>query len=235
MILVAEELDVYYDEIIALDGISFEVSEGEIVSIIGANGAGKTTIMNALSGIVPIKKGTVRFSNKRIDNLPSHKIVNLGMVHVPEGRMLFSHMTVLENLEMGAYLGRAKTNKAQSLEKVLDMFPDLAERGNQQASMLSGGQQQMLSIARGLMSLPKLLLLDEPSLGLAPLLVEIVFRSLNLINKEGTPILLVEQNTSLALAVSRRGYVIENGRIVLSGESENLTNNSLVKQAFLGI
>jgi len=235
MILTVEQIVVYYGEVRVLDHVSFQMSESEVISIIGSNGAGKTTIMKALSGIAPIRSGNVYFLGEKMDRLPPHKIVDMGLIHIPEGRMLFSHMTVLENLDMGAYLKKAKANKRESLEKVFQLFPVLAERKNQQASTLSGGEQQMLSIARGLMSLPKLLIFDEPSLGLAPLLVENVFKTLRIINEGGIPILLVEQNTSLALAVSQRSYVIENGNVVLSGKSENLINDEMVKRAFLGI
>jgi branched-chain amino acid transport system ATP-binding protein len=233
MILTVNVVDAYYGEVQVLSNVSFRVAGGEIVTVIGSNGAGKTTLMRALSGLTRIRAGTILFQGVKIECLPPHRIVDMGMIHIPEGRMLFSHMTVLENLEMGAYL--KKHEKDRSLERVYRLFPVLAEKRNHQASTLSGGEQQMLSIGRGIMALPKLLILDEPSLGLAPLLVENVFNALRLINEDGLPILLVEQNTSLALAVSKRGYVIENGRIVLEGASCELKDSELVRKAFLGI
>lgn len=233
-LLEVKGLEVYYGVIQALKGIDFEVNEGEIVTLIGANGAGKTTTMQSVIGLIPPKAGTVGFEGKEITHLPCHKIVSLGMSQVPEGRRVFQELTVYQNLLMGAYIQKDKKAIKEDIEKIYARFPRLEERKNQIAGTLSGGEQQMLAMGRALMSRPKLLMLDEPSMGLSPLLVDEVFTIIKDLNKEGTTVLLVEQNAGKSLAISDRAYVLENGRIVLSGTGEELLQSEEVKKAYLG-
>ena len=233
-LLEVKDLEVYYGVICALKGISFEVNEGEIVTLIGANGAGKTTTMQSIVGLIPSRAGTVTFDGNNISKTPCHKIVHLGMTQVPEGRRIFQELTVYENLLMGAYSVKDQSKFKSDLEEVFTRFPRLAERRNQIAGTLSGGEQQMLAMGRALMSHPKLLMLDEPSMGLSPLLVDQVFEIIKDINKDGTTILLVEQNAGKSLAISNRAYVLENGQIVLSGTGEELASSETVKKAYLG-
>ncbi|HBT20240.1 MAG TPA: ABC transporter ATP-binding protein [Peptococcaceae bacterium] len=229
-----KDIDVYYGAIHALKGINLEIKQGEIVTLIGANGAGKSTTLRTISGLVHPKKGTITFEGQDITRLPAQKIVELGISHVPEGRRPFAKMTVLENLELGAYLRKDKDGVRKSLERVFEYFPRLKERMYQKAGTLSGGEQQMLAIGRALMSKPKLLLLDEPSMGLAPILVQEIFKIIKEINEAGTTILLVEQNAHMALQIADRAYVLETGRIVLSGAAEELAETEAVKNAYLG-
>lgn len=233
-LLEVKGLEVYYGVIQALKGIDFEVNEGEIVTLIGANGAGKTTTMQSVIGLIPPKAGTVSFEGKEITHLPCHKIVSLGMSQVPEGRRIFQELTVYQNLLMGAYIQKDKKAIKEDIEKIYARFPRLEERKNQIAGTLSGGEQQMLAMGRALMSRPKLLMLDEPSMGLSPLLVDEVFTIIKDLNKEGTTVLLVEQNAGKSLAISNRAYVLENGRIVLPGTGEELLQSEEVKKAYLG-
>ncbi len=233
--LKVDEINVYYGDVQVLYGVSLEVREGEIVTIVGANGAGKTTLLKTIAGILRSTSGTIYFFRERIDYFPSHHIVGMGLVRIPEGRKVFSSMSVLENLELGSYLSKAKAKRAESLQKVFSLFPVLRERSQQSAGTLSGGEQQMLAIGRGLMSLPSLLMLDEPSLGLAPLLVREIFYTVHEINRHGTTILLVEQNVFNALDMAHRGYVLENGRIVLQGKSKELLGDEYIKKSYLGI
>ena len=212
-----------------------EIDQQKIVTIIGANGAGKTTFLKTIAGILRPTSGEIRFLGDRIDHLYPHKIVEKGLVRIPEGRKIFPSLSVLENLELGSYLPKPKAKRPESLEKVFFLFPVLKERSKQLAGTLSGGEQQMLAIGRGIMSLPRLLMLDEPSLGLAPVLVREIFRSVREINQQGTTILLVEQNVFAALDLAHDGYVLENGRIVLKGKSKDLLHNEHIKEAFLGI
>ncbi|MEI7864126.1 MAG: ABC transporter ATP-binding protein [Chthoniobacterales bacterium] len=229
------DLHVTYGAITALHGISINVPASTIVTLIGANGAGKSSTLRAVSGIATVSQGSITFEGRDITNHPPHEIVGLGIAQSPEGRMAFSNLTVLENLRMGAYLRRDKRELAQDLERSFELFPRLKERRKQSAGTLSGGEQQMLAIARALMSRPKCLLLDEPSLGLAPILVETIFTCIVEINREmGLAILLVEQNANLALQVASRGYVLETGRVVLHDTSENLRANPTVRSAYLG-
>lgn len=232
--LEVKNLEVFYGVICALKGISFEVNEGEIVTLIGANGAGKTTTMQSVVGLIPSKAGTVTFDGNDITKTPCHKIVHLGMTQVPEGRRVFQELTVYENLLMGAYSNKSNATFKEDLERIYTQFPRLAERKNQIAGTLSGGEQQMLAMGRALMSKPKLLMLDEPSMGLSPLLVDQVFEIIKSINKDGTTVLLVEQNAGKSLAISDRGYVLENGSIVLSGTGKELMESEEVKKAYLG-
>lgn len=233
-LLEVKGLEVYYGVIQALKGIDFEVNEGEIVTLIGANGAGKTTTMQSVIGLIPPKAGTVSFEGKEITHLHCHKIVSLGMSQVPEGRRIFQELTVYQNLLMGAYIQKDKKAIKEDIEKIYARFPRLEERKNQIAGTLSGGEQQMLAMGRALMSRPKLLMLDEPSMGLSPLLVDEVFTIIKDLNKEGTTVLLVEQNAGKSLAISDRAYVLENGKIVLSGTGEELLQSEEVKKAYLG-
>lgn len=228
--------DVYtaYGPIEVLKGISLEVKEKEIVTIIGANGAGKTTTLMTICGINKIKKGTITFEGKNIDNFPPHDIVGLGISQVPEGRRIFPRMTVKENLEMGAFKREDRKNIQSSMEKAFNLFPILKERQSQKGGTLSGGEQQMLAVARALMSKPKLLLLDEPSLGLAPIIVTKIFEVIKELNKSGTTILLVEQNARMALQIAHRGYVMELGRITISDTPKELLANPKVIEAYLG-
>lgn len=233
-ILEISDLNVYYGAIHAIKGISFHVMKGEIVTLIGANGAGKTTTLNTISGLLKPRSGKIIFEGKRIDKSPPHKIVDLGISQAPEGRKIFPNLSTLENLELGAYTRKDKEGIKKDLEKVFELFPRLKERLKQNAGTLSGGEQQMLSIGRALMSSPKVMLLDEPSLGLAPMLVKSIFSTVLEINQKGTTILLVEQNAHMALQIAHRGYVIETGRIVLEDTAKNLVNNQQVKEAYLG-
>ncbi len=233
-LLEVKNLEVYYGVINALKNISFEVNEGEIVTLIGANGAGKSTTMQSVVGLIPKKNGTVTFDGKDISHMPCHKIVHLGMTQVPEGRRIFQELTVYENLLMGAFSMKDSSGFKNDLEAVYSRFERLYERKNQIAGTLSGGEQQMLAMGRAIMSHPKLLMLDEPSMGLSPLLVDQVFDIIKDINKDGTTILLVEQNAGKSLAISDRAYVLENGKIVLSGTGSELMASDVVKEAYLG-
>ena len=232
--LEVNNLEVYYGVICALKGISFHVNEGEIVSLIGANGAGKTTTMQSVIGLLPKKNGTVTFNGTDITKMPCHKIVRSGMTQVPEGRRIFQELTVYENLLMGAYTNNDQAKFKTDLESIYDRFPRLAERRNQIAGTLSGGEQQMLAISRALMCHPKLLMLDEPSMGLSPLLVDQVFEIIKDINRDGTTILLGEQNAGKSLAISDRAYVMETGSIVLTGTGAELAASEKVRKAYLG-
>ena len=233
-LLEVKDLEVYYGVIQALKGISFEVNKGEIVTLIGANGAGKTTTMQSIMGLIPAKAGSVTYNGQDITKTPAHKIVHLGMTQVPEGRHVFQELTVYENLMMGAYTQKNKAQIKKDIEEIYTRFPRLAERKNQIAGTLSGGEQQMLAMGRAMMCHPDLLMLDEPSMGLSPLLVDQVFDIIKDYHKQGTTILLVEQNAGKSLAVSDRAYVLENGRIVLSGTGEELLKSDEVKKAYLG-
>ena len=236
MLLNIQGVDTYYGRAQALKGISFRINEKELIAILGANGSGKTTLLNTISGLLKPKAGTVEFEGKRIDTLSPDAIVRMGISQCPEGRRLFPVMTVLKNLSLGGYVRRKdKLGIEETMEEVFDLFPVLKERQHQLAGTLSGGEQQMLAIGRALMSYPKLLMLDEPSLGLAPLLVSRIFWAIQDINQRGTAICLVEQNASMALKVAQRGYVLESGEIVFSGSSEQLRNEEKVKQAYLGL
>ena len=231
--LKAEDLNVYYGPIHAVKGVSFEVNEGEIVTLIGANGAGKSTTLKTLSGLMRSRGGAIEFMGKSIASTPAHKIVELGLAHVPEGRRIFTSMTVEENLDMGAFIKKG-ANVEEDKERVFEQFPRLKERRKQIAGTLSGGEQQMLAMGRALMSSPKLLMLDEPSMGLAPILVEQVFDIITELHKAGTTILLVEQNAEMALSIADRAYVMETGRITLSGTGEELAASEEVQKAYLG-
>lgn len=233
-LLEVKNLEVNYGVIRAIKDISFEVNEGEIVTLIGANGAGKTTTMQSTVGLIPKKSGKVIFDGQDITKVPCHKIVKLGMTQVPEGRRIFGELTVYENLLMGAYSMKDRSGFKADIESVYARFPRLFERKNQVAGTLSGGEQQMLAMGRAIMSHPKLLMLDEPSMGLSPLLVDQVFEIIKEINKDGTTILLVEQNAGKSLAISDRAYVLENGEIVLSGTGKELSESEMVKKAYLG-
>ncbi len=233
-LLEVNNLEVYYGVIKALKGISFEVNEGEIVTLIGANGAGKTTTMQSIIGLIPSRHGTVVYDGIDITKMPCHKIVHHGMSQVPEGRRVFNELTVYENLMMGAYSQGKKSNFKDDIDSIYERFPRLAERRNQIAGTLSGGEQQMLAMGRALMSHPKLLMLDEPSMGLSPILVDQVFEIIKDINNDGTTILLVEQNAGKSLAISDRAYVLETGSIVLSGTGDELASSPEVKKAYLG-
>jgi branched-chain amino acid transport system ATP-binding protein len=224
-----------YGDIQILRKISLKIAKGEMVSVLGANGAGKTTLLLTLSGILRPTEGEIYFLNGRIDGLEPHLIVQKGVVRIPEGRKIFQEMTVLENLELGSYIRTAKRYRKENLSKVFVLFPRLEERKNQFAGTLSGGEQQMVAIGRGLMTLPQILMLDEPSLGLAPLIVMHLFEVIKKINQEGTTVILVEQNMQLALSTVQRGYVLENGRIILEGKSENLLKEDYMRKAYLGI
>ncbi len=231
--LCVEDLNVYYGSIHAIKGISFQVEQGEIVTLIGANGAGKSTTLNAVAGLLKPKSGTISFQDEKLNGVAAHKIVGKGLALCPEGRRVFLQMTVQENLEMGAYT-RPNSEIAASIADIYARFPRLKERYRQVAGTLSGGEQQMLAMGRAMMSKPKLLMLDEPSMGLAPLLVEEIFDIIQELNAGGTTILLVEQNAQMALSIAHRGYVLETGRIVTSGTGEELLNDEKVKKAYLG-
>ena len=233
-LLEVKNLEVYYGVICALKGIDFEVNQGEIVTLIGANGAGKTTTMQSVVGLIPKRSGTVIFDGHDITKTPCHKIVHYGMTQVPEGRRIFQELTVYENLLMGAYSVKNQSNFSEEIEAIYDRFPRLKERRNQIAGTLSGGEQQMLAMGRAIISHPKLLMLDEPSMGLSPLLVDQVFEIIKDINRDGTTILLVEQNAGKSLAISDRAYVLENGRIVLTGTGKELSESEMVRKAYLG-
>ncbi len=227
-------LEVSYGAIKALKGISFSVEQGEIISLIGSNGAGKTTTLHSLSGIIRKASGSVVFGGQDISSLSADKIVGLGLIQVPEGRRVFANMSVRENLELGAFLRRDKAGIKQDMEKVFELFPRLKERSRQEAATLSGGEQQMLAMGRSLMAGPKLLLLDEPSMGLAPILVDEIFRIIQEINKEGTTVLLVEQNAYKALSIASRAYILETGSITKEGAARDLISDEAVKSAYLG-
>lgn len=229
-----DAINVYYGAIHALKGISVDVAEGEIVTLIGANGAGKSTILRTISGLLRPKTGQVLFEGKNIASVPAQDIVKLGISQVPEGRRIFAHMSVLENLELGAYIRSDKSEIKKDMESVFVRFPRLAERREQLAGTLSGGEQQMLAMGRALMSRPRLLLLDEPSMGLAPLLVKEIFSIIKEINESGTTVLLVEQNANMALSIADKAYVLETGRITLSGTAKELSESEAVRKAYLG-
>lgn len=233
--LEVEEIQVSYEGVPALRGISFHIEEGKIISIIGSNGAGKSTILKTISGLLRPDQGTICFNGTKIDSLPPHDIAKLGISHIPEGRRLFSRLTVLQNLYLGAYVKENMNEKMEVLDGVFKMFPVLHERRLQRAGTLSGGEQQMLAIARGLMLRPKLLMLDEPSLGLAPMLVKRVFEIIQDIKKGGITVLLIEQNVHEALGVADYGYVIQTGKIVLHGTSDELVEKEMVRKAYLGL
>lgn len=233
--LKVNNIDVFYGDLQVLWDISFEVKEKEIVVLIGANGAGKSTTIKTVSSLLTPVKGSIEFNGTRMDQLPPYKIIEYGIVHVPEGRRLFPDMSVEENLIMGTLHGEAKSKRIETMEYVYELFPRMKERRKQMAGTLSGGEQQMLAVGRGLMSLPKLMMFDEPSLGLAPILVQEIFSMVKRINEEGVTVLLVEQNVRQTLAMCNRAYVLENGRVVLEGTSQELMNNEHVKEAFLGI
>ena len=234
-ILEVENVHTYYGNIHALKGISLSVEQGEIVTLIGGNGAGKSTTLRTITGLLKPREGTIRLYGEDIIHYKAHEIVNKGVTMVPEGRGIFARMTVAENLDMGAYNRTDKNEINTDLERVFALFPRLKERRTQAAGTLSGGEQQMLATGRALMAHPRLLLMDEPSMGLAPVLVEAIFDVINAINKEGTTILLVEQNALMALSIAHRGYVIQTGQIVLQDTAANLKNNEMVKKAYLGI
>jgi branched-chain amino acid transport system ATP-binding protein len=234
-VLQVDNLNVYYGAIHALQGISFNVAEGEIVTLIGANGAGKSTTLRTLSGLLRSRTGSIAFRGQDISTLPAEKIVQRGISHVPEGRKIFAPLSVRENLMMGAYTRDDPGEIEQTLARVYVSFPRLKERLSQYGGTLSGGEQQMLATARGLMSMPALLLLDEPSMGLSPILTEEIFRIIVEINKQGTSILLVEQNAQMALSIAQRAYVLETGRIILSGTAKEIADNPQVKTAYLGV
>ena len=233
-LLEVRDLQVFYGVIQALKGISFSVEKGEIVTLIGANGAGKTTTMQSIMGLIPARSGEITYNGQLINKVPTHKIVHLGMTQVPEGRRVFQELTVYENLMMGAYTNKNREKIKKDLTWIYDLFPRLKERRKQIAGTLSGGEQQMLAMGRALMSRPDLLMLDEPSMGLSPLLVDQVFSIIQEIHKEGTTILLVEQNAGKSLAISDRGYVLENGAIAYSGTGKELMESDEVKKAYLG-
>lgn len=232
--LKVEDINVYYGNIQALKGISLEVNEGEIVTLIGANGAGKSTLLKTLSGLLKPKQGTIHYLGKSIAGKAAQSIVKAGISHVPEGRRVFANMTVEENLELGAYLRKDHHEIRKDLQKVYEVFPRLLERKKQLSGTLSGGEQQMLAMGRAIMARPKLLLLDEPSMGLAPLFVKTIFQVIQEINEGGTTVLLVEQNANMALSIADRGYVIETGKVVLSGTAEELQASEELKMAYLG-
>ena len=232
-LLKVDDINVYYGAIHAIKGVSFHVDEGEIVTLIGANGAGKSTTLQTVSGLLRSKTGSITFDGQNIANIPAHKLVERGLAQVPEGRRIFLQMTVEENLEMGAYT-QPNANTAGSLARVYEQFPRLKERQRQIAGTLSGGEQQMLAMGRALMSKPKLLMLDEPSMGLAPILVEQIFQIIRDLHKAGTTILLVEQNAQMALSVADRAYVLETGKITLSGTGDELIHSDEVRKAYLG-
>jgi branched-chain amino acid transport system ATP-binding protein len=233
-LLSIQNLQVAYGNILALQGISVDVHEGEIVSLIGANGAGKSTLLRAISGVVAVRSGKITFGSTDLRKVPAHRIVELGVAHVPEGRGIFANLTVLENLKLATWSRKDRKDLPKEYQRVFDIFPRLAERQIQLAGTLSGGEQQMLAVGRALMARGRLLLLDEPSMGLAPVLVREIFQTLREINAAGTTILLVEQNARQALKLAHRGYVLETGRLVLEGSAEELMDNPSVKAAYLG-
>ena len=232
--LEVKDLEVYYGMIQAIKGISFEVNKGEVIALIGANGAGKTTTLHTITGLLSPKKGSVMFERKDITKIPAHKIVSMGMAHVPEGRRVFADLSVYENLKLGAYTRKDKENLNKDLESIYERFPRLAERKNQSAGTLSGGEQQMLAMGRALMSKPSIILMDEPSMGLSPILVNEIFDIIESISKSGTTVLLVEQNAKKALSIADRAYVLETGQIVTSGKASELLEDDSIKKAYLG-
>lgn len=232
--LEVKDLEVYYGMIQAIKGISFEVNKGEVIALIGANGAGKTTTLHTITGLLSPKKGSVMFERKDITKIPAHKIVSMGMAHVPEGRRVFADLSVYENLKLGAYTRKDKENLNKDLESIYERFPRLAERKNQSAGTLSGGEQQMLAMGRALMSKPSIILMDEPSMGLSPILVNEIFDIIESISKSGTTVLLVEQNAKKALSIADRAYVLETGKIVTSGKASELLEDDSIKKTYLG-
>ena len=232
--LEVKDQEVYYGVIQAIKGISFEVNKGEVIALIGANGAGKTTTLHTITGLLSPKKGHVIFEGKDITKVPAHKIVSMGMAHVPEGRRVFAELSVYENLKMGAYTRKDKNEIEESLANVYKRFPRLEERKNQMAGTLSGGEQQMLAMGRALMSKPKIILMDEPSMGLSPILVNEIFDIIRAVSESGTTVLLVEQNAKKALAIADRAYVLETGKIVLEGNAKDLLEDDSIKKAYLG-
>ena len=232
--LEVKDLNVYYGMIQALKGISFEVNEGEVIALIGANGAGKTTTLHALTGLIPAKSGSITFEGADIRKIPGHKIVSMGMAHVPEGRRVFAQLSVYENLKMGAYTRKDKEEIKETLEMVYKRFPRLEERKNQLAGTLSGGEQQMLAMGRALMSHPKMIVMDEPSMGLSPIYVNEIFQIIKDVSADGVTVLLVEQNAKKALSIADRAYVLETGNIILQGDAKELMNDESVKKAYLG-
>jgi len=234
-VLTVEHIDVFYGDLQVLWDVSFEVREGEIVVLLGSNGAGKSTILKTVSALLRPAKGALTFDGKRLDQLPSSKILDMGLAHVPEGRRLFPEMTVEENLILGALTPRSKSKRNQTMKWIYELFPRLHERRKQSTGTLSGGEQQMVAVGRGLMSLPRLLMFDEPSLGLAPILVMEIFRIVETVNKEGVTVLLVEQNVKHTLAMCDRAYVLENGRVTMGGTGQEFLNNDHIKEAYLGI
>ena len=233
-LLEVKDLEVYYGMINALKGVSFEVNEGEVVALIGANGAGKTTILHTVTGLLSAKSGSVVYDGNDVTKVPAHRIVTMGMAHVPEGRRVFQQLTVLENLKMGAYTRSSAKEIEETLKEVYEHFPRLEERKNQIAGTLSGGEQQMLAMGRAMMSKPKLIVMDEPSMGLSPLLVKEVFKIIEVMHKAGITVLLVEQNAKMALSIADRAYVLETGSIAMSGDAKEMLNNDDIKKAYLG-
>lgn len=229
-----KDLEVYYGMIQAIKGISFEVNEGEVIALIGANGAGKTTILHTISGLIAPKKGSITFEGQEITKIPAHKIVENGLAQVPEGRRVFPSLSVLQNLKLGAYTRKDKKEIDDTLKMIYERFPRLEERKNQPAGTLSGGEQQMLAMGRALMSKPRIVLMDEPSMGLSPIFVEEIFNIIKEISAEGTTVLLVEQNAKKALSIADRAYVLETGKIVLEGDAKDLLNDESIKKAYLG-
>lgn len=232
--LKVENLEVYYGMIQAIKGVSFEVNEGEVIALIGANGAGKTTILHTITGLVGAKAGFITFEGVDLTKTPAHKIVSMGMAHVPEGRRIFQELTVFENLKLGAYTRSSKSEIEETIRMVYGKFPRLEERKDQIAGTLSGGEQQMLAMGRALMSHPKIILMDEPSMGLSPLYVNEIFKIIEEISASGTTVLLVEQNAKKALSIANRAYVLETGNVVLEGEAKDLINDDSIKKAYLG-
>lgn len=233
-LLEIKDLEVSYGIIKAIKRISFDVNEGEVIALIGANGAGKTTILHTITGLITADRGTVQFEGKEITKVPAHKIVGMGMAHVPEGRRVFANLTVLQNLKMGAYTRKDKNEIEKTLETVYTRFPRLKERQNQMAGTLSGGEQQMLAMGRALMSHPKIILMDEPSMGLSPIFVNEIFDIIQSVSASGTTVLLVEQNARKALSIADRAYVLETGNVVLEGKADELLHNDAIKKAYLG-
>lgn len=233
--LKVQNIDVFYGDLQILWDVSFEVNEGEIVALVGANGSGKSTTLKTISGLLRPANGSIVFQAEHLDQIPANKVIAHGIAHVPEGRRLFPEMTVRENLIMGSLTPQAKRKREETMEWIFGLFPRLRERQKQMAGTLSGGEQQMVAVGRGLMALPRLIMFDEPSLGLAPILVGEIFKIIKRIKQEGVTILVTEQNTKQSLEISDRGYVLENGRVVLSGSGQELLNNEHVKQAYLGI
>ena len=232
--LEVKDLEVYYGVIQAIKGVSFHVEQGEVIALIGANGAGKTTILHTVTGLLSPKKGHIMFEGKDITKVPAHKIVSMGMAHVPEGRRVFAELSVYENLKMGAYTRKDRSEIEESLNNVYKRFPRLEERKNQMAGTLSGGERQMLAMGRALMSKPKIILMDEPSMGLSPILVNEIFDIIQAVSKSGTTVLLVEQNAKKALSIADRAYVLETGNIVLEGKAKDLLEDDSIKKAYLG-